>query len=62
MTEDKIPFMIPLKQLENATPTLKNVFNKFSVRYFLSLGILQLNEEDKIVEVCSKPYEVIFHK
>lgn len=62
--DDKIAFTIPIKGIEHITPTLKNVFNKFSVRYFIKLGIYEVDKEDmsKIVEVISNPFEVHFYK
>lgn len=62
--EDKIHFSIPLKGMENVTPTLKNVFNKFSVRYFIKLGIQECERDDesKVVDVLSNPYELILYK
>jgi vacuolar protein sorting-associated protein 26 len=41
LIDDKIPFTIPLKGMDHLTPTLKNVINKFSVRYFIKLGITE---------------------
>jgi hypothetical protein len=34
-SEDIIPFRLPLRGVKYLTPTLKNVMNKFSVRYYL---------------------------
>jgi hypothetical protein len=59
--DDKIPFTIPLKGMDNITPTLKNVINKFSVRYFIKLGMTEL-VEGVATEVWSKPFEIIFYK
>jgi Vacuolar protein sorting-associated protein 26 len=42
LVNDKIPFTIPLKGIDHITPTLKNVVNKFSVRYFIKLGITEI--------------------
>ena len=57
---DKIKFSIPLKGLEHLTPTLKNIYNKFSVKYFIRMGLYNTDEEDHtlINEMYSKPYEV----
>lgn len=55
--DDKIPFTIPLKGMEYVTPSLKNVFNKFSVRYFIKMGVATDNNC-----VWSKPFELIFYK
>lgn len=35
VNDDKIAFTLPLKGIEFVTPTLKNLFNKFSVKYYL---------------------------
>ncbi|TNV77820.1 hypothetical protein FGO68_gene11911 [Halteria grandinella] len=59
--DDKIPFTIPLKGMDNITPTLKNVINKFSVRYFIKLGMTEV-VEGVPTEVWSKPFEIIFYK
>jgi hypothetical protein len=64
LNDDKINFSIPLKGIEFVTPTLKNLFNKFSVRYFLSFGILESDPQmpNQHLEVVSKPYEIVFYK
>jgi vacuolar protein sorting-associated protein 26 len=43
--DDNIEFRIPLKGVLNISPTLKNVFNKFSVKYFLKL-VVALKEDE----------------
>jgi hypothetical protein len=43
--DDIVPFRIPLRGLPNLTPTLKNVFNKFSVRYYLKCVLTELRED-----------------
>jgi hypothetical protein len=64
INDDKISFTLPLKGIEYVTPTLKNLFNKFSVKYFLTFGMLENDPEDvsKTIEVYSKPYEIVFYK
>ena len=54
--DERINFTIPLRGLEHLSPTVKNVLNKFSVKYFIKLGIL-CNEES-----WSKPIEIILYK
>ena len=34
-SSDIIPFRFPLRGIVNLSPTLKNVMNKFSVRYYI---------------------------
>ena len=48
--EDRINFRIPLKGIKNISPTLKNVFNKFSVRYYLKV-VVQMKEDTAEKEV-----------
>jgi hypothetical protein len=43
--DDIIAFRIPLRGLPNLTPTLKNIFNKFSVRYYLKCVLTEIREE-----------------
>lgn len=51
LSDDKISFAIPLKSNaliddHHITPTLKNVYNKFSVRYFIRLGIAEIDNNE----------------
>ena len=64
LNDDKLSFTLPLKGIEFATPTLKNVFNKFSVKYYLSFGMLETDPENvnKLIDVSSSPYEIVFYK
>jgi hypothetical protein len=64
MKDDKIAFSIPMKGLEHLTPTLKNIFNKFSVKYFVKLGIFESDKDEPstVHEVWSKPFEIVFYK
>jgi len=49
--EDTIPFRIPLKGIKHVSPTLKNVFNKFSVKYFIKFLIAIREEEENKSEM-----------
>lgn len=63
--DDKIPFSIPLRGMElGVTPTLRNVLNKFSVKYFIKLCIQETDPSDtnKTIDVWSKPFEIVFYK
>ncbi len=55
LNDDKIPFTIPLKSNalldgHQISPSLKNVYNKFSVRYFIRLGVAELDEKEESLE------------
>ena len=62
--DEIVTFGIPLRGIKCLTPTLKNIFNKFSVRYYLKVVIHEQDEEnnEKRVEVQSSLYEVILYK
>jgi vacuolar protein sorting-associated protein 26 len=45
---DKIEFRIPLKGIENISPSMKNVFNKFSVKYFVKVCV-EIKEDEEII-------------
>jgi vacuolar protein sorting-associated protein 26 len=47
---DNIYFRFPLRGVMNLTPTLKNIFNKFSVRYYLKLMVLTEEKEEILVK------------
>mgnify|MGYP001599597264 CR=1 FL=1 len=44
---DNVHFRFPLRGLCLLTPTLKNVFNKFSVRYYVRCIVYLVEEEEK---------------
>jgi hypothetical protein len=62
LEEDLVPFSIPMKGIPEITPTLKNIINKFTVRYFIKVVIMEKDKEDKEVEVESNLYEIILYK
>ena len=63
LADDKIAFSVPIKSIENLSPTLKDIFNKFSVKYFVSFGMFETMEDGiTIAEVCSKPFEIVIYK
>jgi len=45
--DDSVSFRLPLRGIPNLAPTLKNVLNKFSVRYYLKLVITEEKEEEE---------------
>jgi hypothetical protein len=59
-----IPFSLPLRGIPNLTPTLKNVYNKFSVKYYIKCMVTEVDPEDveKRIEVSSSLYELHFYK
>ncbi|CDW84778.1 vacuolar protein sorting-associated protein 26-like [Stylonychia lemnae] len=64
--KEVIPFSIPLSEIEELTPTLKNVNNKFSVKYYIKCVITELDDEDEDIEkvktINSSLYELFFYK
>lgn len=61
---ETIPFSINLRGIPNITPSLKNVFNKFSVKYYIKCVLSEVDpeDEDKKVIVSSSLYEVYLYK
>jgi hypothetical protein len=49
--DDTIEFRFPLKGVKNISPTMKNVFNKFSVRYYLKCTVHLKDKEKEVIEV-----------
>ena len=63
-SQDALYFRIPLKNISHISPTMKNVFKKFSVLYFLRCVIVMENDkkepgEEASLEVMTPPYELI---
>jgi hypothetical protein len=51
-----------LKGIPEITPTLKNIINKFTVRYFIKVVIMEKDKDDKEIEIESNLYEIILYK
>lgn len=45
MSDDNVPFRFPLRGITDLTPTLKNVMNKFSVRYYLKCFVTESKKQ-----------------
>ena len=62
VAREAIPFKLPLRGIKDLTPTLKNVMNKFSVRYYIKCVVREsrIEDEGKVVEhdIESSSYEV----
>eukprot|EP00347_Sterkiella_histriomuscorum_P012726 403367452 len=61
---ETIAFTIPLRGIPKITPTLKNVYNKFSAKYYIKCVIDEIDEDDqeKDIKVCSNLYEITLYK
>ena len=59
-----IPFTIHLRGLPKVTPTLKNVYNKFSAKYYIKCVISEIDEEnpDHVIKINSSLYELYLYK
>ena len=47
IAREAIPFRFPLRGIPDLTPTLKNVMNKFSVRYYIKCVVVESKLEDE---------------
>lgn len=59
--DEVVPFCIPIKGIGKITPSIQNVYNKFSVKYFYKLVIKEV-EGDQTREVESCLYEITLIK
>lgn len=59
-----IPFCIPLRGIVEITPTLKNVLNKFSTKYFIKCIVQEEDAEESqtILRIESSMYEIHLSK
>jgi len=61
-----IPFCMPLNEIEELTPTVKNVNNRFSVKYYIKCVLNEIDEEsedqEKINTINSSLYELFLYK
>jgi len=55
---------VPLSEIEEITPTLKNINNRFSVKYYIKCVLNEVDEEDpeKINTINSSLYELFLYK
>ena len=62
IAREMVPFRFPLRGIPDLTPTLKNVMNKFSVRYYIKCVLTEVKLEDEGVvgeqELNSSSYEI----
>ena len=57
---------MPLNEIEELTPTVKNVNNRFSVKYYIKCVLNEIDEEsedqEKINTINSSLYELFLYK